>query len=118
MRKKAVIVLILFIMAILSGCAIGTTKRDDGSIVQHYFGYVRVVTPPTAPESADIVVNDIECFGLHAYKGFGLGYVHRRNESIPVDCRLVIKVSNEEQINHVMSVWGPILKEGLCAVVE
>ena len=102
----------------------GTTARKDGSTVRHYLGYVKVVDPPTAilsdqyNNSKDSFgVSEVETYGIRIENGFGLGYFHDRYESIPLDCHLVIRVANKEQLDRALDILKPILKEGLCVTV-
>ncbi len=117
-RNSAVTILV-GVLAI-AGCAQFTTVRQDGSVVKHYIGYVRVIEPPTVGKGEPFYVSEIETLGLRLSKGVGLGYFHERSEAIPLDCRLVINVANEQQLERVFQVLfqSKIMEEGLCATVS
>ena len=95
-----------------------TTVRKDGSTVKHYLGYVRLIEPPTAAANNTFDVSELETIGIRITKGIGVGYFHERNEFIPLDCRLVVKVANKQQLDQVIDTLLPIVKEGLCATVS
>lgn len=101
----------------LAGCTPITTVRQDGSTVKHYFGYVRVIEPPTAGRDEQFKVSEVETFGVRIVRGVGFGYFHERNEYIPLDCRLVIRVVDKQQLEEVLEILSPIMKEGLCVTV-
>lgn len=95
-----------------------TSIREDGSSVRHYLGYVRVAEPPTAGHGEEFKVSDVKTIGIRMSQGFGIGYFHDHNERIPLDCRLVIKVANKQQLDEVIEQLTPITKEGLCVAVS
>ncbi|MBF0563788.1 MAG: hypothetical protein HQK89_00955 [Nitrospirae bacterium] len=105
---------------ILTGCTPLTTIRYDGSVVKHYFGYVKVIEPPTFGHNEEFKVSEIETFGLRIYNGMGVGYFHERNEFIPLDCRLVIRVTDKRQLDRVFETLSntKIMEEGICATVS
>lgn len=118
---KIKVVLKLFIvclMTVLISCAPVTTVSDNGSTIKHYFGYVRVIEPPTFGHYEQFKVLEVKTLGFRIEKGLGFGYFHERNEYIPLDCRLVIRVANEHQLKDVLSNLSFIEKEGLCVTVD
>lgn len=118
---KIRVVLMLFIVCLMTAlisCAPVTTVSDNGSMIKHYFGYVRVIEPPTVGPDGQFKVSEVETFGVRIVRGLGFGYFHERNEHIPLDCRLVIRVANEQQLEKVLETLSPIMKEGLCVTVS
>lgn len=118
---KIRVVLMLFIVCLMTAlisCAPVTTVSDNGSTIKHYFGYVRVIEPPTVGPDGQFKVSEVETFGVRIVRGLGFGYFHERNEHIPLDCRLVIRVANEQQLEKVLETLSPIMKEGLCVTVS
>jgi hypothetical protein len=113
---KAIFGLLIFLL-LASGCATVSTQ-DDGKLVRHYIGYVRVIYPETFPQDKGIVVSEVKTIGLNFARGIGIGYFHEREERIPMDCRLVVRVTNKEQLDRALEVLKPIAKENLCAVIE
>jgi len=109
---------IFTLIYILVGCAPTTTIRNDGSTVKHYMGYIRIIEPPTVGAYEQFNVSEVETIGIRIVKGIGVGYFHERNEHIPLDCRLVVRVANKEQLENVLKNLSPIMKEGLCATVS
>ncbi len=118
--KMSVIPLLFVSAGLLCGCTPATTVRKDGNTVKHYFGYVRVIEPPVAGARAQFNVSELETIGLRVTKGVGLGYFHERSEYIPLDCRLVIRVANKEELDRTLEILQKIPKEefGLCALVD
>lgn len=106
---------LFFIIVGISSC---TTIRQDGSVVKHYFGYVKVITPPTVGNVENFRVMEVSTSGLRIENGLGVGYFYERNEYIPLDCRLVVRVVNEKQLHDVVKTLSLFEKEGLCATVD
>jgi len=102
---------------LIASCA-AITVRDDGSTVRHHFGYVRVITPPTTSSSGKFQAMEYTSLGLRVENGLGFGYYHERNEYIPLDCRLVIRVMNEQQLKDAVRNLSFLEKEGLCVTVD
>jgi hypothetical protein len=88
--------------------------------VSHHFGYTRVEAPPTISKNTEeeFKANDIRTWGIRISEGVVIGYSHERNEYIPLDCRLVIRVANEEQLEKVLNMLKHFEKEGLCLTVD
>lgn len=101
----------------LTACS-AVSVREDGSSVRHHFGYVRVITPPTVSDSRKYQAMEYSTFGLRVENGLGIGYYHERNEYIPLDCRIVIRVMNEQQLKDVLQTLSFLKKEGLCVTVD
>ncbi|HUJ11443.1 MAG TPA: hypothetical protein VL171_15610 [Verrucomicrobiae bacterium] len=106
------------ILAFAFGCTPITTMREDGSTVHHYVGYVRVITPPSSSTTGSVQVVEVSGTGVRFHNGIGLGYFREREEVIPLDCRLVVHVANQQQLDEVIQTLSPITKEGLCVVVD
>ena len=120
-RLRYNLVAILFfgwLASVLISCAPRTTMNKDGSTVKHYIGYIRIITPPTASPGDQYDVSDVETYGLWIKNGVGVGYSRDHIEHIPLDCRLVIKVANQQQLDEVLKTLTPITKEGLCVSVS
>ena len=120
MFRRIINILLCLVTGVIgiSACAPITTLREDGSSVKHYFGYLRVITPPTASPNSDFNVMEISTYGVRFVNGIGIGYFHERNEYIPLDCRLVIRVANKQQLKDVLNNLSFIEKEGLCVTVS
>ncbi len=119
--KKKIIVLILFLYPItLCSCFSFKTKNKDGNSVSHHFGYARFEVPSTVSKNTneDFKVNEIRTWGIRVKNGFGIGYSSERNEYIPLDGRLVIRVTNKDQIPEVLNILKNLDKEGLCITVD
>lgn len=101
--------------------------RPDGSLVRRHFGYVTVVIPPRAGE-APVESLEISTYGIWlqpvltaeaTHQSFGIGYLHDQRDLIPADCRVVFRVSSEQQLDRVNTLFGEQLKKGdLCAIEE
>jgi hypothetical protein len=88
--------------------------------VSHHFGYIRFGAPPAITKNVDgeFRVNDIRTWGMRVHKGVDLGYSRERNEYIPLDCRVVIRVANKEQMEQIQNVLTNLEREGLCLTVD
>ena len=104
--------------AVMTGCSGITRARPDGASARHYFGYVQVVVPRHESSDGRFEVMEISNYGLRFYNGFGAGWAREYREYVPLDSKLVVRVQNEEQMNQVLEVLTPIVKEGLCVTVQ
>lgn len=112
---------LLFICCIfLCSCFSFQNRDSDGHVVSHHFGYMRVKVPPSVcvGTQEEFAVNDVRTWGIRIQKGVSLGYTGERNEYIPLDGRLVIRVTNENQMEKVLNVLTKLEKEGLCVTVD
>lgn len=129
MKWRRIIFIILFGVWNLMAC---TRYLDSGEMVRHHFGYVRIVTPAVhAPETA-VRILDIETYGLWFYwdtrsqgedaagYGTGLGYSHDHRELIPLDCRIIFRVKNKQQIQYILQTLREmnISEGGICAIQD
>ena len=106
------------ILIYVSACTATTYKFKDGSSSASYFGYTKLIEPPTLSPNDDFKVAEIETYGVRIMDGLGFGYFHERLETIPLDCRIVIRVLNNEQLKIVKEILLPIAKEGVCITVD
>lgn len=112
-------------MLVLCGC---TTVRQDGTVVQHYVGYVRLLSRPSSDhptiERINVVttgawlVPTVSAHGI--LPSVGVGYSHDTRELIPLDCRVVIRVQSEQQLRLAMTLLesSSLDGESLCVVQD
>jgi len=120
MEKQIRIYLLLFsLLATLTGCGSINTVKADGTEVRHYFGYTRVEIPVHKSAKGDFSVMEISSSGARLWPSLGFGYFHERDEYIPLDSRIVVRVQNQQQLEQVIKVLGPLAtKDGLCVTTE
>lgn len=95
LRAIASFVSSILLIFVLSGC---TTRKADGSLRRHYFGYTVVTIPKSAPVRADFCVRDVSNFGLAAGGGaVGLGYNQTKEVSLPPEGAIYIEVTTDAQ---------------------
>lgn len=109
-------------------CLVGCTSYlSDGSMVRHHLGYVRIVVPPRqaeAPiESLEVSTLGIWFQPMETVDGprntLGLGFLEDRRDYLPLDCRVVLRVKNQEQLRQAMAmVRSQQGREAICATVE
>jgi hypothetical protein len=115
-------------LALCAGCVQYT---EDGSLVRHHLGYVKVITPPQAASDRPLQSLDIETLGVwldvdrrapeqHAGSGFGLGWRDDRRDIVPIDCRVVFRVASIEQLDIVarMIADSGTYGRSLCATLD
>lgn len=116
---KPIFAALIFITFFLfTHCASKTYKFKDGSSYSSYFGFIKFVEPPTLSPNDDFKVAEITAYGIRIMNGFGLGYFHERLETIPMDCRIVIKVMNREQFEMMSEILLPIAREDICITID
>lgn len=115
-----VVFVLTFCVIFLCSCFSFKTKGENGNVVSHHFGYTRFEAPSSVSKNTvgDFKVNDIRTWGIRIERGVGIGYSRERNEYIPIDCRLVIRVANEEQLEKAQNLLTNLEKEGLCVTVD
>ena len=104
----------------LSACTTIDASKDHVSAT--YFGIVRVVTPPVAANAAagtaaPVTAVDTQAFGFRVTDGLGLGYFHDQQYEIPPDCRVVVFVQNQQQLEQIAREFADF-KEGICSTVK
>ena len=116
----SIVLLMFFCATFLCSCFSFKTKDKNGNVVSHHFGYTRFEAPSSVSKNTvgDFKVNDIRTWGIRIERGVGIGYSRERNEYIPMDCRLVIRVANEEQMEKAQNLLTNLEKEGLCVTVD
>ncbi|GJM30601.1 MAG: hypothetical protein DHS20C17_32360 [Cyclobacteriaceae bacterium] len=102
---------LLLLLLLGAGCS---TVNPDGTISRHYFGYVKVIIPGT---KGDVSAVDITTVGLRIGKGIGLGYLHDYRLAAPLDCRIVVIVKNQNQLDHAVNMLSK-MEENLCVAVQ
>lgn len=120
MALQAIKILItLLTINLLSACSPLTTVAPDGTISYHHFGYVKVIVPNTYNSSEKTVsATDVSTLGIQLRNGIGVGYFRDKQVVVPLDCRTVFLVSNQEQLDKAISTFNATNKmEGVCAAI-
>jgi hypothetical protein len=112
------LIIVICVVILCSACTPLTTVREDGSTVRHHFGYIREVMPPSKGGAEKFVIQEYTTVGLRIADGIGFGYFHERNDYIPPDCRVVIRVANKVQLNEVVRILSTYKEGELCASVS
>ena len=113
----------------VSGCV---EYLDDGSMVRHHFGYVKVITPAVHAPSAAVQAFEVETYGVwvgvdgcdegltQTATGVGIGYRSDERLLVPLDCRSVIRVATQDQLDQLLDVLRDVPGEGLgvCVVQD
>ena len=108
----------LLVAVILSGCASSAIVQPDGTIVRRYLGYVRVVVPQ-AEAAQPVYVSDVSTLGIRIGDGFGIGFLHDKQVVVPLDCRVVVLVATQKQLDDAvekLSFFKGL--PGFCAAVS
>lgn len=105
----------------LTACAGAPYLEPDGALVRHYVGYVRVAIPQAAARSpvytSDVIVYGLRAGGgLHKEEGFSIGYARERQVVVPLDCRVVVVVRNQAQLEHAHRALSALVDTGSACV--
>ena len=108
-----------FFCSFSCGCSPVTTVQPDGSIAYHHFGYVKVVLPSSHNNGSERITNtDITTTGIKVGDGVSVGYMRDKKIVVPLDCKTVILVSNQEQLDKTIQLLKQFdVKDGLCASI-
>jgi hypothetical protein len=80
-----------------------------------YLGLIRVVVPPD--ETSRVIAFDVKAVGLRVGNGFGIGFFDDDRLYVPLDCRTVILVANQSQLDsaiHTVKNMG----EDICVALK
>lgn len=91
----------LFPALLLSACSTTASIQPDGTLVRHYLGYVRVVVPQ-AQADHPVYVSNVSTLGLRFADGVSVGYVRDKQTVVPIDCRFVLLVSTQKQLEDAL----------------
>jgi hypothetical protein len=109
--------IVLLVVASLGGCASAPVIEPDGTLVRHYLGYVKVAIPRAAAQRS-VYVSDVSVLGLRVAEGIGVGYARDRQIVVPMDCRLVLLVATQAQLDAAVERMPMALASAnACAVV-
>ncbi|MEI9885545.1 MAG: hypothetical protein WDN08_03445 [Rhizomicrobium sp.] len=109
-------------MVVLIACGVAsactTVDTAKGPVNATYFGIVRVATQPAQSNAAaPVTALDTRALGLRFQDGLGIGYFHDQRYQVPADCRLVIFVQNQEQLDQLSRQFAGF-KEGICGTIK
>jgi hypothetical protein len=82
-----------------------------------YVGLVHVRAPAASQSGAPIVILDTQTVGLSLADGISLGYSHERHTGVPLDCRLVVFVQNQQQFDAIARLLAD-KKENICLTAQ
>lgn len=102
-------------MAGLGSCTAPVTVVERGRAVEHHFGNVRVIRPPS--EGAFYALGT-ETFGIRIENGLAIGYLESSRIVVPLDCRLVAIVRTREQFGHLVDTFKGLGRDQLCVTVS
>lgn len=109
--KTYLLLVIISSAFLIAGCA---SYTENGELVRHHFGYVKVITPAVHAPEAAVRTLEVETYGIwvnvdsrseseniRGY-GAGLGYQYDRRDFIPLDCRVVIRARTQEDFRNIL----------------
>lgn len=104
----------------LAACTVIDPAKERVDAV--YFGVVRVTSEPVvhnaaAASDAPVIATDNRAFGFKIGDGVGAGWFRDQNYRIPTDCRVVVFVQDEAQLEAVSRQFKDF-KEGVCTTVK
>lgn len=104
------------IVLLAGGCTAIDTKH--GQVEASYFGYVRVLSPArNARHDDQVMTTHTEALGLRLEHGLGIGFYRDNRVYVPLDCRVVILVNNQQQLDDAIRRLKTE-KEALCVTVK
>jgi len=125
---KSLVMITISSFFLIGGCA---SYTENGELVRHHFGYVKVITPAVHAPEAAVRSLEVETYGIwvnvdsrsegeniRGY-GAGLGYQYDRRDFIPLDCRVVIRVKNQEDFKKILKeIQNNENKEGGICIIR
>ncbi len=113
--RSSVLVVLLLVGAILSGCAY--TREKDGVKTRYFFGFGKMEYQAHLAGQPPIVIGDDFVLGVNVDRGFGVGFYHTHVEMVPGDCRVYVKAPTREQLELIVAMLRDAAKEGVCVGV-
>ena len=105
-------------LALLAGCTNLQSPDDSGRAVRRYFGLVQIVRSPSVQMPPDAEVEGVRVYGLKLDRGLTLGFSQTSIVRVPADCRAVILVKSQEQLDQVKQFLSAMTKKGdLCGAL-
>ena len=101
-------------LSLVTACAPQVDLYGNGDRVTEYFGYLKVVA--SRPDGGGTVSSlAVKTLGVRLENGVGVGYFDEKRLFVPLDCRLVIIVANQEQLDGAVKLLEDAKREGVCA---
>ena len=126
--RSVQLIAVLLALSWVSGCS---EYNENGELVRHHLGYVKIVSPAVAASDIDMAVRilEIEAYGVWVIAhqkdsrqsektGAGFGYMFDRRELIPKDCRMIVRLTTTKQIETFLRRIRELNlpKGGICAI--
>ena len=105
------------ILLLVNACTPSVTIDADGRTIEHHYGYVRVVKPPTRAASENFRAEGITTVGIKIDNGIGIGFFRADRIYVPLDCRIVSIVSSQAQFDHLVEILSKFERDSLCVAV-
>ena len=115
--SRARILLSCILTLLTTACSTLVVTMPDGSLQTRYFGYLKVIGTGT-PRENKVSGYETKVFGVRVGNGFGIGYFHDKQFSTPLDCRVVLILGTEDQLQRALDLFKTAIKEKeLCGTV-
>lgn len=99
-----------FLACLLVGCI-----SQDGTTTYH-IGYVKILEVEGSTDG--VTSKSIRSIGVRVGSRIGVGYFDERRVAIPLDCRLVIIVKDQSQLNEALQRLKGMQWRELCVAIE
>ena len=96
-------------------CTSKITVDEKGRTVAHHFGYVQVIKPPLT--NGNINVTGIKTIGVTIQNGITLGFEENKIVSVPIDCRVLVIVQNDQQLEYFIKHFEKSKGKEICATI-
>lgn len=99
-----------FLACLLSGCASHDSKTT------HHVGYIEImeVEGPTVGVTSKFV----QTIGFRVGNGIGVGYFEEKRVAVPLDCRILIIVKGQSQLDEALQRLEDLQGRELCVAIE
>ncbi|NWG87093.1 MAG: hypothetical protein HXY26_06205 [Hydrogenophilaceae bacterium] len=104
------------LLLLLGGCTVVDTSKPTGDASYH-FGLVKVVSGSPG-EQTKVESNSVQTLGIRVQDGFALGYFDEKRLKVPLDCRLVMIVRTEKQMQQAKEILQTLKGDKLCIAQE
>lgn len=110
--RTTITILVAVVLSGFSGCYPAVEIRKDGSVAQHYFGYVRITQPVV---EGDVQAVRITTLGVKAGRTSGVGLFDEDEVTADPDkCQVVIIIHNAREYEHALETFRKLGGQQVC----
>lgn len=105
----------IFLMAAVSGCS-AVTPDAPTEAPRYYFGLIKLSTSAQQASTSIATNNTIQMWGIRVKDALTIGYAKERTVRVPMDCRIMVFIQSEQQMEQARQLLEGIKGDELCVI--